>query len=339
MEEPEFKLNPIFIVGSPRSGTTLLRVILDSHSKIAIPDETGIFEFLYYAPGIPKIVDFSNPQSKEKFIQSFKSNKNFIKSFSQETINNIEKFLRSSDWFDPRMFIKKTFSVHAAEHKKYIWGDKTPRHAIFMKDILELFPEASIIYVVRDPRAVFASMKRYAKKYKKNRSFWMTDDPAKGALMWRDYLYATYKYKDKIFYLRYEDLISEPEKYLKIICNDVLKIKFEDKMLQFQNGARDRVYDRNYGKVPEWHNKLLEGISKKNIHIWEKELNIDEIRILQNLVKDELEKFNYKYIKTEKRKVDFLFYKKSKYKINRQLYVFKAKVKSFLDKHLGYGFY
>ena len=128
----------IFVGGPPRSGTTLLQNMLDSH-----PDILGGPEFLH----IPDIIKLRN------LLQS---------SISREWINlicshdEIEKYIHS--------LISNTLLSFADKHGGKMYSEKTPENVLAFPELVDILPSAHFIFVVRDPRAIVASLLSVGKK-------------------------------------------------------------------------------------------------------------------------------------------------------------------------------
>jgi hypothetical protein len=118
---------PIFIVGSPRSGTTLLRLILDSHSRIACGPETQI------------LADLDDSLCRHW--------------------RRLERYGRDEDYWRAkcRTLFEEVKLDYAASKGKSRWADKTPSYALHLPFITALFPEAQVVHVIRDARLVTAS--------------------------------------------------------------------------------------------------------------------------------------------------------------------------------------
>lgn len=125
--------HPIFVLGAHRSGTTLLRLILDSHPRIAIPEETG----------------FLRSAANAKTIPGWKHGPGW---YHRLGVTDPEFVERLRDFYVPM------FEAHAAREGKARWGEKTPLH-VWHLDLLEaMFPEARTIGIVRHPAAVVNSL-------------------------------------------------------------------------------------------------------------------------------------------------------------------------------------
>jgi Sulfotransferase family len=134
---PAPERGPIFIVGTMGSGTTLLRLMLDSHERIAIPHETG----------------FMRAYNSMLFIP-----------FKWTGRGWAERLGWPEDEFDEKLreFFDDIFMRYAREHGKERWGEKTPLHTWHINAMKRLFPDAVFIAIVRHPGAAIASnMRRF----------------------------------------------------------------------------------------------------------------------------------------------------------------------------------
>jgi hypothetical protein len=174
---------PIFIVGSMRSGSTMLRLILDSHPRIAIGGETGFMGGLLATRRIP----------------GWK--------------HGAEWFGRigwTQDELDARLrdFYSGMFERYARSQGKVRWGDKTPFHTSHMEQMDQVFPDAVFVGIVRHPGAVAASLHRH---------FHYAFDEA--VAYWRDVnrqmLTAAGDLGDRFTLCRYEDLVHDSEEVLR----------------------------------------------------------------------------------------------------------------------------
>jgi hypothetical protein len=196
------------IVGAPRSGTTLLRFMLDSHSRIAIPPETGFLcessiiqrsdrischEFYKivtnYPPEMPCWRDFQIP-----------------KKIFWDALSQIQSFTIAEGF---RTF----YRVYASHFNKSRWGDKTPTYCFHLRDIETVLPEAHFIHIIRDGRDVALSL----------RQTWFSpgNDIHILATYWNDCVVSAQKQgSDCRHYLevRYEDLVRNTRWVLKKIC-------------------------------------------------------------------------------------------------------------------------
>ncbi len=118
---------PIFIVGSPRSGTSLLRLILDSHPSIACGPETHVLSDLDDSLGRHWIR-----------LQRYGAEMDFWHSAYAELFGRFQ-------------------AEYAARRGKTRWADKTPSHAQHLEFVTALFPEAQVLHLIRDARQVTAS--------------------------------------------------------------------------------------------------------------------------------------------------------------------------------------
>lgn len=133
--EPVGSLQPIFIVGTMRSGSTLLRLILDSHENIAIGEETG----------------FMGALAANRVIPNWRYGKEWYGRLGW-----------SEKEFDARLreFYTGLFARYAADQGKRRWGDKTPLHSWHMGQMARIFPDAVFLAIVRHPGAVVSSLKK-----------------------------------------------------------------------------------------------------------------------------------------------------------------------------------
>lgn len=139
---------PIFVVGTMRSGSTLLRLILDSHDDIAIGEETG----------------FAGGLAATRAIPGWR--------YGREWHHRLGW---SDDELDDRLreFYSGMFERHALSQGKKRWGDKTPFHSWHMPDMARVFPDAVFVAIVRHPGAVVSSLrKRFHYGVQEAADFW-----------------------------------------------------------------------------------------------------------------------------------------------------------------------
>lgn len=193
---------PIFIVGCPRSGTTLLRDLLNLHPDLAFPPESHFIPRLYKAYGDPR----SDREARKLAAAVLRTS--WIRNWGLEMTPADFASCRSY-----REFVARLFEAWARREGKSRWGDKTPVYVVDIATLLEVFPTCKIIHIYRDGRDVALSWIgfRYgpgnvlsaAQQWKRH----VTLGRRAGAALPP----ATY------LEVRYERLVAEPEVTLKAI--------------------------------------------------------------------------------------------------------------------------
>lgn len=229
-----------FIVGAPRSGTTLLRFMLDSHSQMAIPPETG---FLTLANGLSgrgdKLrQDFARVLLRSPNIEPLRSDFGLSEEALRRELNKIEPFTLAEGY---RAF----YRLYANRFGKPRWGDKTPVYAKALNLIREVFPEARFIHLIRDGRDVALSLRR----------MWFSpgDRVEDQAKYWREFVEAArrdgFGHRDYLE-VRYESLILQTEKTLRQIC-DFIELEFEEGMLSYYTRVPSRLLEHKGRSLPD----------------------------------------------------------------------------------------
>ena len=267
--------DPIFVVGVQRSGTTLLRLILNSHSEISIPEEARFLTPLLAPRFLNKELD---RQDIEKIYNYLKVNEQFqLWNYDSQTFLAKLKAFQSASLAE---IINMMFQSYAEAEGKTRWGDKS----LFFGSIEilhQLFPNARFIHIVRDGRDVFSSWRAMEPTMK---------HPSVMALDWKFKLDSIEKAISGLpegltLTITYEELLDNPKEIVKRICTFV-KVAFEDAMLDFHKTSH------NY--IGEHHSKLIfKAIDNSNKEKWKTKLTPFEIRAYEVLCKKELEKFGY----------------------------------------------
>jgi hypothetical protein len=175
---------PIFVVGTMRSGSTLLRLILDSHENIAMSEETG----------------FMGALATTKAIPNWRYGREWYGRLGW-TEQELDERLRD--------FYAGMFERHALREGKKRWGDKTPFHSTHMQDMARIFPDAVFLAIVRHPGAVVASLrKKFHYEVAEAASYWTATNA--------EVLRRGEDLGDERFaLLRYEDLVTNAEPTLR----------------------------------------------------------------------------------------------------------------------------
>ncbi|MDC7995720.1 sulfotransferase family protein [Altibacter sp. HG106] len=202
----------IFVGGLPRSGTTLVQNLLNAHPQVYAGPEFD---------RIPNIVDLRN-----KLQRSLKAQRIDVYTTSAQIDEEIRALI--STLIEP-LATKESYT-HLSE--------KTPWNILFFNELLELFPEAKFIMVLRNPLAVFNSMKNVAKKAKDQQI--IPPDFTQDYRMAAGYMEAVYKlheeilhsYPDRVTLVRYEDFINHFESTAKELFS-FLEVPWNDKVLRF----------------------------------------------------------------------------------------------------------
>lgn len=211
---------PFFVVGCPRSGTTLVRTILDGHSRLSIPPESHFVVALarHGRRGAVTVDDIiAHPEFKAWNADA-------------EALRHWVDRVAPTNY---RELVSAVFDWYAVSHGKHRWGDKTPGYVSYLPQLLSVFPDAQFVHVLRDGRDVVASL---------SEQVWGPEKPAIGALWWRRKVSAGRRAgarmgTDRYIELKLEDLIVDPETRVRELC-DFLGEQFEPNMLEFPTRAR-----------------------------------------------------------------------------------------------------
>ena len=141
-----------FIVGSPRSGTTLLRVMLDAHPALAVPPETHFG--LRYVRQAGRFGRAEAARTREAVLDAFCASEVFAAlAIDEAAYRRAARRLPDDPWHPLRVAL----DAYGRRRGASIVGEKTPSHALQLPALAEAFPEARFLLVHRDPRAVVAS--------------------------------------------------------------------------------------------------------------------------------------------------------------------------------------
>lgn len=144
----------VFIIGNPRSGTSLLRIILNSHRNVTIPPECGFIHWWFDKykkwPNNNDLSNYINDLKNSKKIETWRLNftdlSNYLNSKNPESylelISNVIKFYGETN-------LGKT--------KQNVLGDKNNYYIDHLEELFQINPEAQFIFIIRDPKDVYCS--------------------------------------------------------------------------------------------------------------------------------------------------------------------------------------
>ncbi len=271
-----------FILGTSRSGSTLLQRMLSSHSDLVIPPET---HFFHSSQHLKK--ELQQAQQKEKFrnalINYWYDQKTRIQDMDlrkEEVINESKRF----NFFDPVDLFTLQLTLYRVERNKAIVGEKTPRHMLHVPDILDAYPEAKIIALFRDPRA---------KAYSEIKAPFGSPSVQISAKRWRKYVQTHERMVEELpsnqyMMLRYTDLISDVKGALQKICT-FLGVNFEEEMLNYHKRTETGFAEGE----KSWKKQTLKPLQKNRNDEWKSGLSNWQISLIEELAGRYLKKMDY----------------------------------------------
>lgn len=272
---------PFFIIGTERSGSNLLRAILNSHPHISIPHPPHIMKEL--GPKINRYGDLSIDQNFHHLIDDvIKLVRLHFVSWPVE-LNRDSLFKRSAtrSLYSINAIIYEDYAKHM---KKNRWGCKSTFMIHYIDEILKVHPNAQFIHLVRDGRDVAVSARKsvfnhfhpyyVAKLWSKEQAL---------AISWRQKIPAS-QFKT----IRYEELIAHPESTVKDVC-DFLEEEYQEDLL--------RYFEKNdvteLSKLSASWKNISRAVLSDNSKKYRKELSPNEIALFECVAKRELEAFGY----------------------------------------------
>jgi hypothetical protein len=260
--------DPIFVVGVARSGTTLLSAMLSAHSRLDCGPESRFFARLRHLDG-PSRARLEDPPAWPgpaiDFIASLRNQGHPVVDLFGLTLEEIRAFLEERPPSIAAMLESLTL-LHARRAGKARWIEKTPRHLLMTATLWRLWPAARVVRIVRDPRDVALSLAGlpFAKDSVVGNLVRIDqDDRASRHAIAAD---------GRALTLRYEDLVTGPERELRRVC-DFVGEAWEPAMLDTRGSAAGVAADH------EWWKAGVSGpLTTASVGRWRREMSADAQR-------------------------------------------------------------
>ncbi len=273
---------PFFIVGSERSGTTLLMVMLGNHPRFAVPEVTWYYPrfraFLHTYGDLRQPENFKTLVSEMIF--GLKTPLLGLPLNPATIVDQLIQRTAAPTFAEAFRVIVETF---AGANNRPRWGEKTPHNLFYVREILTDFPQAKIINVIRDGRDVGVEQLRSA---------FGPRNVYSAAKIWKRVENTAAELRAKLpattwLDVRYEELVSEPERVLTSVT-DFLGEKFEPALLDFHQGeiARRRGATRD-------HRQLGRPVTPEFVGIYKRYLSEYDQAIFETVAGDELRRAGY----------------------------------------------
>jgi hypothetical protein len=268
-----------FVVGCGRSGTTLLRAMLDSHPELAIPGESYFVVELAARYRRRALRRFP----LDRFLDEIAAHERFRKwGVPEETLREVAAERRPRDFADA---MRAVFASYARHQGKPRYGDKTPAYVLDLPLLAELFPEGRFVHIIRDGRDVASSLLEIPN--------WGPEGIDHAAAYWRDRVAAGRRVgselgAERYREVRYEDLVGDPDTTLRTICS-FLELDYDPVMLRYPDRF-DELTSSNL--LPEQHQKLRRPPSS-DVRDWRRELSSDDVRAFEGAAGELLADLGY----------------------------------------------
>jgi hypothetical protein len=270
--------SPIFIVGAPRSGTTMLAVLLGRHKNIAMPPET-----LFFTDFLPQAMASSLETRQQKVGAALAHHR--VKDLGLAPEEVLPIFEQHENTFEN--LFQSLLEAYARRKGAGRAGEKTPKHIEHVPHLLRAFPEAKVVCIVRDGRDVVLSLLKVP---------WAEpDNPRRFGLFcteWNEHARMALDYQKSLpssqfCLVRYEDILREPESNLKALCSFIGE-PYDQDLLNPERGA-DAVPHWESG----WKAKAAEALDPARIEAWRRHPDQKLIWRLNAMMGDELRRFRY----------------------------------------------
>ena len=298
MKSKEINDIPIFfIMGRPRSGTTLLSTLFDAHPHVKIPPEFPIFLSLvqrfkhvkqWDEATVLKFVDhiFTNNVFNHRTLENLKIDREALTT----SLLDLGQEVTLADLL--KVFNASAYSLFPKEDTQQI-GDKNPLYSIYIKRFLTTFPDARFICITRDYRDNYISMKNLADL--KLEAPVLTLQVARWRFVAREFLKYKRLFPDKFFIVRYEDVVIKKEETIQEIC-DFLNLPYDPNVFDFfkKKEETEKTYPQEI--VKRIHKNLMHPINPGRMELWKKELTPNQVKTADQVAGNYAEKLGYERV-------------------------------------------
>lgn len=308
--------HPIFIVGMPRSGTTLLTAILSAHPRIAISPES---HFLTYWMPTYRHLEFNKTKDFQQFWQILSQSQRFsyFDIAPDKTLANI----LAKGTPSPATIFAGWIETYAECRHKPRWGEKTPLHYQHLAQLLDWFPNAQALWILRDPRAVTASLLTMP---------WASNYVHIHAEQWQQ---STRLYEQRwqtdprVKLVRYEDLVDHTDHTLA----GIFKFLNEDypEGLLAQRSTQSVPTVNREGWALDHLNQTLQPVDSTAINRWQQQLWPAHVAIVNSLTNKLQQRYGYAdglHPSLSPQSMALLKLAKLRWKLDRKLLVWRSKL-------------
>jgi hypothetical protein len=277
-------INPIFIGGLDRSGKTYLRFMLESHPEVIFSKRTNLWPKYY-----KKFGALDQKQNLDAFFLALAKNKH-LANLDLDFVDIKRKFKEGLASYE-RAF-ELVHQQLALKNNKSFWGDQTEFLEFYAEEILNAYPSAKFIQVIRDPRDRFEAI---LTKQTNNQSLGLaTARWVQSAKLAQKF--AT-KFPESYLVVCYEELVADPEKTMKQVC-EFLGIRYDSSLISLENVPRFKDFRDENNK------QKVSPISTKFVGRFKKNLSPEQIDFIQKFSQPYLKQFNYQPVQIEKEGIE-----------------------------------
>jgi len=284
---------PIFVIGSPRSGTTLLRLMLTCHPEIVIPPESGFALWLCDRFGN---WDGDTGSELDSFLNQLYRTRKF-ETWGLE-FDELSHFIQTAK---PRTYARLVASVYRCYatlqgKPQAMWGDKNNYYLHHIDQLHALFPDAYFVHIVRDPRSIVCSYIELAQR--EMTSLYAPKLPRtveKAIQVWVEDIHTILGSFERINWrrtveLRFEDLVNDPRSNLSRVCN-LLGVTFEPAMLDYYK--RNRDVELEPPEFMQWKERTLEPPQRDRISRFHEDLTAEQRMLVEENAISEMKRYGY----------------------------------------------
>jgi len=287
----KYSTTPFFILGNPRSGTTLFRLMLNSHADIVVPPESGFLQWWHSKYKNIGRKNLSDTIFVSKMIEDILSSKK-IEDWKLSADNLVKEIINQKplNYGELCTIVYQQYGQIKGK-KDFIIGDKNNYYINHLDVLDSIYPKTKYIHLIRDGRDVACS---YLELNKLETSSAYKPSFAQGinaiAKEWKDNVNKIeffLKTKNSIK-IKYEDLILNTEEILRIVCQ-FLKVEYRSSMLDYYH---DIYFDEPSSTI-DWKQKTRQEIDKTNINKYMKKLSSEDLKVFTSITGELLKENGY----------------------------------------------
>jgi len=288
--------SPFFILANPRSGSSLLRIVCDCNEYLTVPPESGFL--LWWGKKYKDISEAELSQSKilNELVDDILSSKKFETwQIEKEELLNFLRLHHPKSYADAGSLVYY-FQAKKRGKSPKIWGDKNNYYIHHLQEIIELYPKAKFIHLVRDGRDVACSYRNLPSIASKSDYFPnLTVDLVEIAREWatnnlRIDAFLKQKAQGNFLVLAYEDVVLSLEETSRKI-SDFLGVPFDKNMLEYD--VLNRKNNLEPSQTLDWKMNTLKKPDKSRINQYMDQFTKEQIELFTKEAGTVLKKYGY----------------------------------------------